>query len=406
MTRQTLLLILLAAFAVPACHAQDGQAPQNDEAAAAPANEDLKKRLEKAVDRSLRFIRGYQDPKTGSLHFAKPFSERTRHPGFTALAVVAYANSHRKYRSDDGPFVRNALERLASLQKKDGSIFERDSANYVTSIALSAFASVGEERWQPVMEKARDFIVNLQAREDTGYRPGDKFYGGVGYGGDERPDLSNAQFAIEAVRAAGLPEDHPFYKRALKFLERSQNWSETNDQVWKDAEGNEVRPGNDGGAIYLPGESKAGVEVLADGRRVFRSYGSMSYALLKSYVFCGVDRNDPRVKAVRQWCADHFDVDVHPGFKVGGKGNEQYQGLYYYYMSMAKSLRAFGPAPLVDSEGTKHDWVTVLGEKLMSLQREDGSFLNEKNGRWQEASDVLCTCYGVIAMEEVLAAMN
>ena len=202
------------------------------------------------------------------------------------------------------------------------------------------------------------------------------------------------------MREAGLPPDHPFYVAAVKFLERCQNWSETNDQVWKDEEGNEVRPGNDGGAIYLPGESKAGIEVLPDGTRVFRSYGSMSYALLKSYIFCNLDRNDPRVKAVARWCASHFELDRHPGFVLGKNGNEPWSGLYYYYYSMARALGAFGQRSLEADDGTKHEWPVELAEKLISLQAPDGSWVNERNGRWQEGSTVLCTAYAVLALEE------
>ena len=114
------------------------------------------------------------------------------------MAALAYMESHRAYGLDDGPWVRNILDWLVSLQKPDGSIFEKGNANYVTSLALSALVAINDARYAPAIEKARDFVVRLQAREDTGYRPSDKFYGGIGYGGDLRPDLSNAQFAIEA----------------------------------------------------------------------------------------------------------------------------------------------------------------------------------------------------------------
>jgi hypothetical protein len=63
-----------------------------------------------------------------------------------------------------------------------------------------------------------------------------------------------------------------------------------------------VGVGNDGGGFYSPGstagEAKAGFVTLPDGKKIRRSYGSMSYALLKSYAFCKIDRRDPRVRAL------------------------------------------------------------------------------------------------------------
>ncbi|HGY91669.1 MAG TPA: hypothetical protein ENK43_10915 [Planctomycetes bacterium] len=415
--RLPILLLLVSCLVVGACGPEKSDASSSGEASPSStsgeaggtmptsAPKPLDKRIKDAIDRGIRVIRSHQDPKTGAVSFARPYDPKMRHPGITALAVLAYLRSPRHYRSEDGPFVRAALEWLASLQKPDGSIFERDSANYVTSIAVMALQESGEARFRPVVEKALDWLVRMQCREDTGYRPGDRFYGGVGYGGDERPDLSNTQFALEAAHEAGLPKDHPFWKRARVFLQRSQNWSETNDQVWKDAEGHEVRPGNDGGAIYFPGESKSGVEVLPDGTRVFRSYGSMSYALLKSYIFTGLDRRDPRVRAVQRWCVAHFDLDRHPGFLPGPKGNEPYQGLYYYYYSMARCLGVLGDRFVASEDGTRHDWPAELAEKLLSLEKH-GVWRNDKNSRWQEGSPVLCTCYAVLALEECLAALK
>ena len=79
-------------------------------------------------------------------------------------------------------------------------------------------------------------------------------YGGWGYGGTggSRPDLSNTQMALDALKDAGLKPDDPAFQAALKFATRSQNLSETNDQPWAS---------NDGGFIYTPynnGTSAAG----------------------------------------------------------------------------------------------------------------------------------------------------
>ncbi|MCA9322134.1 MAG: hypothetical protein KDB53_15440, partial [Planctomycetes bacterium] len=148
---------------------ESGASAASQAAPKAPAP--LKDRIKEGIDRGIRVLRDHQDPKTGAVSFASPYQAEQRHPGVTALALLAYLQSPRNYRSDDGPFVRNALEWLTSLQKADGSIYERDSRNYVTSVALTALVASEEPAYQPAIERARDWIVDLQAREDTGYKP-------------------------------------------------------------------------------------------------------------------------------------------------------------------------------------------------------------------------------------------
>ena len=52
----------------------------------------------------------------------------------------------------------------------------------------------------------------------------DARFGGWGYGRKARPDLSNAQFAIEALHDAGLKPGDPAYKAALVFLSLRSSW--------------------------------------------------------------------------------------------------------------------------------------------------------------------------------------
>ena len=406
--RSLLAVCALFLLALGACRGEETQEIAVEpltKAAQVPQPKDVKKAIKSAVDRGIKFIRTHQDGKSGAVRFIAG-NEKTAHPGLTGMALLCYLRSHRGYTMADGPFVGRALEWLVSLQKEDGSIYLHDSAQYCTSVALTAIAESGEKRFEGARQRALDYLVAIQASEDTGYSKGDRFYGGVGYGGDERPDLSNTQFGVEAARAAGLPSDHAFFQRAAIFASRTQNHGETNDQEWKSPSGVVVRPGNDGGAMYLPGESKAGIEVLPDGRRVFRSYGSMSYALLKSFIFCDLKRADPRVKAVARWVQENFTLERHPGFMVGDAGDEPWQGLYYYYFSMARALSVYGQDTWTTKAGIKHDWRRELASELISQQIDSGAFLNTRSPRWNENAPILCTLYGVLALEECLKALD
>lgn len=371
-----------------------------------PDPKKLEDRIRESIDKGIKYLRANQDAQNGWVYFI-PGNPETKHPGVTAMVLAAFFRSPRQYQPGDGPFVDRAVDWLVGLQKPDGAIFEHDNANYCTSLAILALTSnkVVASKYKPVIDKAVAFVARQQSNEENGYKKADKYFGGVGYGNDERPDLSNTQFGIEAAKAGGLDAGNKFFTDAIVFLQRCQNSGETNDSIWN-VDGQEIRPGNDGGAIYAPGENKAGIEVLPDGRKVFRSYGSMSYALLKSYVFCGLDRRDPKVKAVAKWCAENFQLDLHPGFEPGPKADGQFQGLFYYYLTMATALRVYGEPNLTDKTGIVHDWRKELAEHLMKRQSADGSCVNDKNKRWEEASPVLCTGFATLALIECLASLT
>jgi squalene-hopene/tetraprenyl-beta-curcumene cyclase len=69
------------------------------------------------------------------------------------------------------------------------------------------------------------------------------------------------------------------WSAAIQFIQRCQNLPTHNPEKWASDD-----PQNKGGFIYAPGESKAGQTNLPSGRVALRSYGSMSYAGLLSYI--------------------------------------------------------------------------------------------------------------------------
>ena len=204
--------------------------------------------------------------------------------------------------------------------------------------------------------------------------------GGMGYGQSSRSDLSNTAMAIEALRDMGLSEEDEAFKRAVSFITICQNSNETNPEVWA---------GTDGGFIYRPGESNAGEYEDDDGTPRYRSYGLMSYAGLVSFLWAGVDRDDPRVRSAFRWVRDNWTLEENRN--VGNAG------LYYYYLTMAKALGAYGQRMIETADGKTHDWPVELSEKVISLQRPDGSWANE-NRRWFEEDSVLVTAYMVRAL--------
>lgn len=339
-----------------------------------------------SVEKGISWLRKQQNPD-GS--YGDP---RRPDVGITALALHAIAGSPKKYRTIDGPFITKTIDYLRANMQEDGSIMNKNQglANYKTSVAIMAFAALEDEELEPIIKKAQDFIVGLQCAEPSGYDK-DKHkaaYGGIGYGGDQRPDLSNLQIALDALKASGLSEDHKAWERATVFLNRVQNRSESNDME---------SALNDGGFMYYPGNSKAGTVKLPNGKEGHKSYGSMTYAGLKSFIYANVKKDDPRVQAAYGWIKQNYTLEENPGLRTDAQPDLGKQGLYYYYYTFAKSLAVYGEPMLVEADGKERDWAAELAARLISVQKPEGNWKNEK-ARWWEGDKTLVTSYAIMAL--------
>ena len=235
--------------------------------------------VDAAIDEGLTWLTSERDGE---------FGWRTDYgPGITGLVVTAYLRHPSGSYTASSPEVARALDWLVSLQQDDGSIYDADSQlplpNYNTSTALMALSAAKAPRYADAIRRAQGYLMQSQTDEGDGAMPEDSNYGGIGYASNpDVRDLSNLTFALSALQESGAPEDAEVWGKAVKFLERVQNNSETNDQDYA---------GDDGGFIYSPGESKAGLDSV--GRP--RSYSSMTYAGLLSFIYANVSKDDPRV---------------------------------------------------------------------------------------------------------------
>lgn len=324
----------------------------------------------RAVDAGLHYLRIHQ-ADDGSW---------SKSVGVTALGLRAFLQSHRNYSEIDGAFITRPISFLLAHVNPDGSISETNqNRNYNTAVCLTALAATGNEKYADVMRGGQNFLRGLQIDEDEGYESDHAYYGGIGYGGDERPDLSNAYMALEGLRASAMDPDDPVWEKALLFVSRSQNRSESNDQEWA---------ANDGGFTYMPGYSP---------HKGTDSYGGMTAAGLLSLLFAGTEKDDPRVQAAYDWIRGNYTLEENPGATDG------VQGLYYYYNVFAKSMAAYGDTTVVDVDGGEHNWREDILRKLVALQQEDGSWVNPDSPRWWEGNPELVTAWSVIALNAALS---
>ena len=303
-------------------------------------------------------------------------------PGITAIVTSALLRSGRTV---NDPTVARALKYLDGHLHDDGGIYQDGSRykNYETSLAIVCFKEANKDgRYNELLAGAEKFVKGQQWDEDEGHEISSMSYGGAGYGSHSRPDLSNTSFLVDALHAVGRGEDDPALQKALVFISRCQNLeSEHNTSPF-------AAKVDDGGFYYTVaagGQSQAGE--TPDGG--LRSYGSMTYAGLKSMIYAGLSRDDPRVKAAYDWIRRHYTVDENPGMGA--------QGLYYYYHTFAKALDTIGEDKIVDAEGTAHDWRTELAQKLISEQQDNGSWVNGTT-RWLEGDPNLVTAYSLLAI--------
>jgi squalene-hopene/tetraprenyl-beta-curcumene cyclase len=335
----------------------------------------------------------------------KPNGSWQDQPAITALVVMAMLGSGEEGYGAKSVTVTKALDYIRSFAQPDGGIYDKYYATYSTSVCVTALAQAGLPQDADLVNRAWGHLLDLQADESEGFGTQDTQYGGWGYErnapeegeGMHRADLSNTAFALEAIKdlqdlceqenaagaaAIGAPEDLQertglAYQHAILYLQRCQNLKTTNDQPWAS---------NDGGFVYRPGESKAG-ETPEGG---LRSYAGMTYAGLKSMVYAKLAKDDPRVQAAWQWARMHWSVTENPGL-----GQE---GLFYYYLTMSRALKAYGAEQVVDAQDVSHDWRAELVGQLLSSQAGDGSWSN-KNSRWMESIPDLVTAYSVLAIE-------
>jgi hypothetical protein len=367
------LCLALAGSSPAASSEQAATAPAKPAAAAPASSQELRPQLLLAYKKAADFLRS-QRKEDGAFDV---------HPGVTALAATALLREPGVPREKQLETVGRALDQLAALARPDGSIHDQFVPVYVTAVSMTAFVAGGRPQDQPLVAKGRQYLASQILDEGEGVAANDKFYGGLGYGAatpradGRRADMVSLEYGLRALKDAGTPRSDAAWDKALKFLERAQNASETNDQTWA---------ADDGGFVYYPGFT-----YHQDGGT--RSYGSVSYAGLLSYTYADVKKTDSRVQAALKWIRDNYTVDENPG--TGQKT------VYYYYMVFAKALSAVGEPVIVDSRGQRHNWREELGRKLLSLQHPEGYWVNEVKDEWQD-NKVLVTSFTLAAIESIL----
>lgn len=408
------IVVASLALAAPVTHAGLAQADRQSLIAARPLKQDVRELGQKVATRAIAFLRSKQDEKTGG--WAVP----PKGPSFPAITGLVVTGMLLQPGIDvNDASVSKGLDFILSKKQADGGIYDQILASYNTAICLSALAKADTPKAKAAIPGAQDFLRKLQYGEgavafeshkesaeavDTSH----PFYGGVGYGRGQRPDLSNLNWVLQGLHDSGVPGDDVAFQRALVFLQRTQMMEEFKGFKINDMD--YAKGSTQGGFIYATaeekakagqGESKAPVieETLTDGTRVsrLRAYGSMTYAGFKSYLYADLSHDDPRVLAALGWMKENYTLRENPGIGM--------EGYYYYLVTLSRALQAFGEPILEVQEESgrmkRVDWREDLIRTLAEMQQDDGSF-KSVNDRWMENDPVLITAYGLMAVGEAM----
>lgn len=358
--------------------------------AATPQKHDISfaKEVKHAIDKGLDWLTANQ--KTNGC-WSTPDD-----PAVTALALEAYMGEPSgRYQHHPTPTVRNGYKFILSNVKPDGSIYARELQNYNTAICMMALVTAKDPQYDNILRHARAWLTGQQIDLNVKGKIDSPFDGGVGYGDKhDHSDMNNTFTSLEALYYTKyLDHDKPSsgsdlnWPAVIHFIQSCQNLPVYNKESWVSDS-----PKDKGGFVYTPGESKAGSETNSNGRIALRSYGSISYAGLLSYIYADLKQDDPRVVAVRDWLKNNWTTDENPGMGQ--------QGLYYYLQLMTKGLTICNVDELTLNNGQTVDWRKAVATKLIDLQKADGSWQNSA-GRWWEKDPNLVTAYSIITLEMV-----
>jgi squalene-hopene/tetraprenyl-beta-curcumene cyclase len=340
---------------------------------------------------------------------------------YTALVVTALSRGPDDLRAKYKSAIEKATRFLLSRANLDGSFGEGDSGSYMktyaTAVTLSALSTVEwTDKVSEAMRGARAYLKENQLKEGL-------HRGGEGYNDEEPPrrnpdtgvweakrssiaNLSATAAVAEAMKDTGLSISDDFWSLVEEYVRKCHNSTDVN----KDPElvaafkAKGLSVGDEGDLYYTPEPDgklqKAGTRKIAD-RETIVGYGSMTYDGIKTYLYAGLRKDSPEVKAAIDWVRRNYSLDAHPGFLRSRAGREHLRGIYYFYVVMARALDAYGERPFVTADGREHDWPKELAEKLLATMRESKSWQND-NPAWYEGDSILTTSYALNILDLLL----
>jgi squalene-hopene/tetraprenyl-beta-curcumene cyclase len=271
-------------------------------------------------------------------------------PGVTALVVRCYI---RVGLPESNPHFRRAMEFIEKTRHPDGGFYTNVEPDYNTAIVLRTLSMLTQHRYQD-QARAGLLFLHRQMGRPRGLQRG-------------------------RIRWRDKPSVFKAWLGTQQSMPDGQVGSSASGQIaagmWMSTSGLD------------PAERNANL--------ILAQYGRVTYSQLKSMIYAGLSPRDPRVIKLSRWITEHYTLSVNPA-----EGNSQ--GLYYYYVTFAKTLHATGRAWIVGPNGVRHDWRRDLVHALAERINTNGSWVNHGSKAWLEGNPEMATTYAVLALDNVL----
>ena len=303
-------------------------------------------------------------------------------------------------------FILDHLDKNGAIGKSDPDILEYP-------VYSTAYAVMALHRARRMYDLANGtskqlemqlFLIDAQLKKANGFTQEMPAYGGWGFdkpqdlGEPGHMDLAHSRRALQALFDAKqkslFVEEADILASARRFLAVVQKRPETLN-VQPVPEGVE-RPNEipfDGGFYFSPVVLQANKGRFDEDGNYWRSYATATCDGILALLAAGVPKDDERVIAAMKWLREHTNLDYPQG--IPNDYPEPWgDALKYYHFA----VRAEVYDALDFPDGEKQ----ALAEKMASLQRPDGSFVNAESPLMKEDEPLLATALAVVALSHCL----
>lgn len=278
-------------------------------------------------------------------------------------------------------FIRNSA-RSTLLEGEEPLVL--DYPTYASAYQLMCLSAMHSTRFaslndRQLMDTLTGYLLAGQFVEHRGIAPDHGAYGGWGFGETNlnygeigHVDLSHTRRAVEAL-ANVLPQDHPVFVQAQKYLSNVQN--------------------PDGGffsSLVTPDVNKS-----ARNEQGWHSYATATCDGLLALMACSVSISDFRAKGASAWLQAYPDIPEPAG--IPSDDPDQWQKVMRYYHCAARAQA------MQKTEIVNNSVQAEISNFLNNTQRPDGSFSNPYGSPNKEDDPLLCTALALRSFCELSA---
>ncbi len=356
LTLPTVVVLFVVLIVFPTIPVATAQQPRPK------AEEELVEKVRQAIERGKAYLRKQQNPTTGTWEGVVVGFLADMEGGQTALVTLALLTCGVK---PDDPLLVRALKYLHELKPRK---------TYVVGLCNLVFAETREKKYLPRIQENADWLI----KNALGWRDGRKQLEGWSYPQNQMADNSNTQYALLGLYAA------------------KQAGAEIKDEVWRGIQD-----------YYHRTQSKLGTArywTYSNERDAGRASFSMTVAGVCGLLIArmGLDESEQRLDpatGVAANCGGYSEnTDVAHGMNwiIENFNFESVKATFYNIYGIERLGRISGQRFI-----GPHDWYREGCEKLVRLQRPDGSIVGGTEFKTQiDQAPVLSTAFSLLFLSK------